>query len=290
MTYTPVTIRDLVRAAANRLKRARIPEPRLEAESLLSHLLQRDRSWLMAHDDATLPKSSTKAYARMIAKRALRIPFAHIVGEQGFYGRMFTVTKDVLIPRPETELLVETVLARSGERELFLDVGTGSGAIGLTLLAERPKSKAILYDVSARARAVAKTNAKRLHLGRRARIEKIDIVKGPLKEPQKRPVIAANLPYLPFAAWKKTQPEIRVHEPRLALVSGKDGLDHYRALFARLACWNRPPRLLVLEAEPGQFKNLSRFAESAMPGAKIETLADLHGDERLLVAEYKNTP
>lgn len=283
-------VRDLTSAAASRLKGARIPEPLLEAESLLSYLLKKDLAWLLAHPEAPVLPTKMKAYATLVACRARHVPFAQLVGEKGFYGRTFVVTKDVLIPRPETELLVEAVLARTKGGETFLDIGTGSGAIGLTLAAERPNSKAVLYDVSAKALAVAKTNAKKLRLGRRVRLAKIDILKNRFLEPGGQVTIVANLPYLPLATWKKAQPEVRAHEPKLALVSGKDGLDHYRALFKQLARWKRSPKLLALEAEPGQFKELARLTAAAMPGATVTILKDLHGDERVLVAEYQNAP
>ena len=288
-----MTIRDLVTAAASRLKRARILEPRLEAESLLSHLLKRDLAWLLAHDDTSVPTAFAKTYATMVAKRTRHVPFAQIVGEKGFYGRVFLVTKDVLIPRPETELLVQAVLdsnLRWNDKTVILDIGTGSGAIGLTLAAEHPKAKAILYDVSAKALAVAATNAKRFKLGRRVRLAKLDILKKRLPEQKDQTIIVANLPYLPLATWKKAQPEVRAHEPKLALVSGKDGLDHYRALFKNLVRWKRPPLLLALEAEPGQFVELATLTRETMPQAEIEILKDLHGDERVLVAAHKNTP
>ncbi|WKZ29031.1 MAG: peptide chain release factor N(5)-glutamine methyltransferase [Patescibacteria group bacterium] len=283
-------VRDLTSAAASRLKRARIPEPLLEAESLLARLLKKDLAWLLAHPEAPVSPATAKAYATGVAARARHVPFAQIIGERGFYGRVFTVTKDVLIPRPETELLVEAVLARTKDGETFLDIGTGSGAIGLTLAAERANNKAVLYDVSAKALAVAKTNARRLKLGRRVRFAKIDILKNRFQEPRGPVAIVANLPYLPIATWKHAQPEVRMHEPKLALVSGKDGLDHYRALFKHVARWKRPPKLLALEAEPGQFKELAQLAASAMPGASVTILKDLHRDERILIAEYQNAP
>lgn len=297
-----MTIHDLVTAAASRLKRARIPEPRLEAESLFSHLLKRDLAWLLAHDDAPVPTGFAKAYAAMVAKRARRVPFAQIVGEKGFYGRVFTVTKDVLIPRPETEQLVEAVLsflssrAKRSEAEgsVFLDLGTGSGAIGLTLAAELPDVRVIVTDISEKALRVARQNARRLKLSRRVSFKKIDIRKNRsldfARDDKRGVILVANLPYLPLATWKKAQSEVRDHEPKLALVSGKDGLDHYRALFKKLVQWRRPPSLLALEAEPGQFEELARLARETMPQATIEVLKDLHGDERVLIAEHKNTP
>ncbi len=304
-----MTIRDLIIVATSRLKSARIPEPRLEAESLLAHLLKRDLAWMLAHADALVSKERAKTYAALISKRTRHVPFAQIVGEKGFYGRVFNVTKDVLIPRPETELLIEAVLsavAASGmppripvgmrggvtgaaaETATILDVGTGSGAIGLTLAAELPKTRAILCDISAKALSVAKQNARRMKLTRRISFKKIDILKNRsldfTRDDKRNIILVANLPYLPLATWQAAQPEVRAHEPKLALVSGKDGLDHYRALFKNLVRWKRLPALLALEAEPGQFEELSRLVRNTIPDARIEILKDLHGDARVLLA------
>ncbi len=287
-----MTVRELAASAADRLKRARIPEPRREAESLLAHALGRDGAWIVGHADDAVPSAEAKAYAAMIARRATHEPFAYVVGERWFYGRKFRVTKDVLIPRPETELLIEAVLAAApnGSSEI-LDIGTGSGAIGLTLAAELPKAKAVLYDISKRALDVARLNARALKLGRRVRLGRHDILKMTLPEPKGGfRILAANLPYLPLASWAKAAPEVRLREPKLALVSGKDGLDHYRALYKSLARWKRGPELLALEADPGQFAELRRMTAALLPGAGIEVRKDLHGDERILVASKRKRP
>lgn len=284
-----MTIKDAVVAAADRLKRARIPEARLEAESLLGHLVKKDLAWLLAHGDAGLAPPRAKAYAALVARRARRTPFAYLVGEKGFYGRAFSVTPAVLIPRPATETLVDAVLSILPPEAdaTILDVGTGSGAIGLTLAAERPRAKALLCDVSARALAVARRNARRLKLGRRARLAKIDILKRRLPEPEGATVVVANLPYLTAAHVRAAEPEVGRHEPRLALVSGHDGLDHYRALIKDLVRWKRPPELLAFEAGPGQFAELSRLVREAFPRLRIGLLKDLHGDDRVLIASMR---
>jgi len=288
-----MTVRELIASAADRLKRARVPEPRREAESLLAHALGRDGVWIVAHAESPVAPADAKAFAAMIARRAAHEPFAYVVGEKWFYGRRFRVTKDVLIPRPETELLVEAILARlpADAVATIVDVGTGSGVIGLTLAVERPKAKTVLCDVSAKALAVARGNVRVMKLGRRARLVRLDVLKRLPPEPKSGfTVLAANLPYLPLKTWKKTAPEVRLREPKLALVSGDDGLVHYRALFRKLARWKRPPDLLALEAEPGQFPELRRLTAALMPDAEIEVLKDLYGDERVLVASKRKRP
>lgn len=286
-----MTIAHLVAAAADRLKRARIPDPRREAESLLAHALGKDEAWVMAHPEARLSPPRAKAFAAMIARRAARTPFAYVVGHRYFYGRRFQVTPAVLVPRPETEILAQAVLEDSPDGARFVDVGTGSGAIGLTLVAERPKAKAFLYDVSKKALEVARRNARALKLGRRVRLGKLDILKERLPEPKGAFVaVAANLPYLPTDGWKKTWPEVRLHEPKTALVSGKDGLDHYRALVKALARWKRAPDLLAIEAEPSQMPELARLTETLLPGARVRVLKDLYGDDRVLIATTRKRP
>lgn len=283
-----MTVAALISAAADRLKRARIDQPRLEAESLLASLLKRDLSWPLAHPEAEVAPERARTFAALIAKRAARVPYAYLLGEKAFYGRTFRVTPATLIPRPSTEGLIEGLLAQAPKTATtVLDIGTGTGAVGLTLAAELPKAKAVLYDVSKKALEVARANARALKLGRRVRLARLDILRQPLPEPKGFVIVAANLPYLPAAEWKKTWPEVRLHEPKLALVSGPDGMRHYRALFKRLARWKRPPGLIGLEAEPGQFAELSRLALGRMPGARLEVLKDLHGDDRILVASKR---
>jgi release factor glutamine methyltransferase len=294
-------VEEILKAAAVELARGGIKEARREAESLLAHALRKDAAWVLAHAEAAVPPVVLRRFRSMVARRVRRIPYAYVVGEKWFYGRPFLVTPAVLIPRPETELLVEAVLAfcqRSsvkGRRFSILDVGTGSGAVGLTLAAELRAARVTALDISVRALRVARRNAALLKLDRRVSFARADILKGRLPGVTgHRPrvtgprIVVANLPYLPERAWRKTAPEVHAYEPKPALVSGRDGLRHYRALFMTLARWKRPPDLLALEAEPGQFAELRRLAGAAMPSARVEVLEDLHGDERILIADARD--
>lgn len=294
-----MTVASLISASADRLKRARIEQPRLEAESLLAFLLKRDPSWPLAHPEAEVAPAIANAFATLIARRARRVPYAYLTGEKGFYGSSFVVTKGTLIPRPETETLVDAVLSflssrskRSAAEESIsiLDIGTGSGAIGLTLAAEIPHARVTAIDASEKALRVARLNAKRLKVGGRVKFLKYDILKPDRSLVFAREnrdgirIVTANLPYLPIDTWKRAQPEVRMHEPRLALVSGRDGLRHYRALFRQLARWKRPLALLAIEAEPEHMRALVRLVHEVWPRARTEIFNDLHGDARVLTA------
>ena len=169
---------------------------------------------------------------------------------------------------------------------MIFDVGTGSGAVGLTLAAELPQARAVLADVSAGALAVARTNARRLGLAGRVSFKRLDILK-PSPAPKLAGgflIVAANLPYLPAARYRRTMPDVKEFEPKLALVSGKDGLDHYRALMKRLAEWRREPDLLLLEADPPQFGALKKLVAAALPRHRLEIQKDLAGNARVLLA------
>jgi release factor glutamine methyltransferase len=269
-----------------------------EAEILLAHVLRRPKEYVLAHPEAPVPKTHTGEFLRLCARRAKHEPLAYLLGEKWFYGRPFFVDKNVLIPRPETETLVQAILDTGpyeDEKPLIIDVGTGSGAVGLTLAAELHHAQAVLLDVSPKALAVARHNARRLKLSRRVRLLRIDILKKTASQKLTpdaflrrrkygRLIIAANLPYLPTATYRKSQPEVRVHEPRLALVSGRDGLDHYRALMDRLREAGLAPDLLLLEADPPQFAALKKVVRGALPGHRLEIKKDLAGNARVLLA------
>jgi release factor glutamine methyltransferase len=275
------TIRDEIARGAARLREAGVADERLTASLLLARALGVDRVHLVAHPERELTAREAVAYARALERRAAREPFQHITGVQEFYGLAFEVTPEVLIPRPETELLVETAerLWRGGGR--VLDVGTGSGCLAVTLALRLPGATVTATDLSAAALAVARRNAVR-H-GARVDFARADLtaaLSGPFE------LLVSNPPYIPDADVEALEPEVRDHEPRLALAGGTDGLDAYRRLFADAPRVLAPDGRLVCELGIGQAAALGALARAS--GLEVvEVLADLQGIPRTLVAKQR---
>lgn len=249
--------------------------PRLTAEVLLCHLLGRDRAWLYAHCEEPLDPDRLAAYGAMLEERLAGKPTQYITGRQEFYGREFLVTADVLIPRPETEHVVECALELAGDARQILDAGCGSGAIAITLSLEmnRPIWAA---DISAAALAVAAENARRL--GAQLRLLASDWTSAFAS--RSLDLVVSNPPYVPEAERVGLQREVREFEPAVALFSGPAGLNAYRSLVADAARVLRPGGWLVLEIG---YRTLD--AVQAMFGAgwgARRTKADLAGLPRVL--------
>jgi release factor glutamine methyltransferase len=236
--------------------------PRLDAQLLLGALLRRNTAWLFAHADEPLPEAIRGSYSQALERRALGEPVAYILGEAGFYGRRFAVTPDVLVPRPESELLVNCALSELRTLPIhapqLCDVGTGSGILATTLAAEIPGARVTAIDVSEAALAVAAGNA-RTH-----RVEgRIDFVLGDLFEALPARLrfdgIVANLPYV-RASELASAPDPTSFEPRLALDGGSDGLAVYRRLLAKAGDALAPHGWLLMEAGPDTVPALAALA------------------------------
>ena len=278
-------LRDLVDAARTQLVAAGIPvdEAALDAELLMRDVLAWDRaSWIASRDEAAAP-AAAQAFARAIARRAGREPMAYIRGVQEFYGRVFHVAPGVLIPRPETELLVDealTLLAGQATPRI-VDVGTGSGCLAITLALESPGATVAATDLSADALAIARANA--TALGVTARIDfrhtsLLDGVSGPFD------LIVTNPPYVPEREAATLAPEVVVHEPRLALFGGPDGLRDVRALVALAATALTPGGTLVMEIGVGQWPDVRHALTEAGLGTHARVRSDLQGIPRAVVA------
>ena len=277
------SIEATLREAAARLSEAGVDSPRLDAELLLAHALGRDRAYLLAHPEQPLsPKQSTR-FDALVARRAAREPLAYITGRRWFFGLEFEVTRDALIPRPETETLVEMALdwlARRDDREQprVADVGTGSGAIAVSL-AMHAAVEIVALDASFAALRLARANARRHRVAAR-----IHFVQGDLLAPLAATfdLIVANLPYIPTADLAHLMPEVRDYEPRSALDGGPDGLRVIERLLAQAPARLKKGGALLLEIGHGQGENASALARRYFPRARVEVHRDLAGRERVL--------
>lgn len=276
-----VTVGQAVAAAASRL--AASEHPSREAQVLLAQVLGVERSWLLAHPEAELDAAQAVAFETGIARLKAGEPLPYILGEWEFFGLRLQVSPAVLIPRPETELLVETALAwlaAHPSRRRAADVGTGSGCIPVALAANCADLQIVAGDVSSAALQVSAANAERHGLQ-----EQITLVESDLLSSMDGPfdLITANLPYIPEARL----PELAVSkwEPKLALGGGSDGLRFIEPFLAQAVAKSTPKALILAEIDASLEGQVARVAEKLWPGAAIEVRKDLAGVPRLLVVE-----
>lgn len=277
--------------AAEELKEGGIDRPWFEAQLLLAWVLGWDAGRVAAHDEDIPSPQQTCRFRRAVAKRKGRMPSAYITGKKSFMNWDFFVAEGVLIPRPESEILVEHAvrqLVRSfpGEEIIFADIGTGSGAIGLSILLALPAGVLHAVDSSPRALEIAGQNAIALGVGERVSFYRGDLL-APLDHLRGRLMgIVANLPYVALDEYRRLQPEIRRYEPRDALVSGRDGLDHYRRFFGQLTGYLRPGGLLFVEIgwDQGE-KMMALFGEEEFSSPALIT--DLAGLPRVVWGRVK---
>ncbi len=266
-------IGEALSASTDALRAAGVAEPRLDAELLLAEATGWDRARLAANPEAGLEPPAARRFAEMVRRRLRREPVAYILGRRGFRDLELAVDPRVLIPRPETELLVELALELEPRR--VLDVGTGSGAIALAVAAELPGCEVVATDTSAGALAVAGANAERLGLA--ARVELVEAMLSPGLGGFD--LVLANLPYVSEAEWAGLEPEVTEWEPREALLAGSDGLDVLRAAIPAAA---GVAPVVGLEVGAGQAATASELAMEAGFGA-VETRSDLAGIPRVVV-------
>ena len=259
--------------------------PRLDAEVLLSHVLKKERIYLYVHFDEPLEAGELGEYRELVKRRVQHVPVAYLIGSREFMGLSFQVTPAVLIPRPETELLVQAAIERLRGRKdesTFADIGTGSGAICLSVLHYVPEARAETVDISAEARQVAEQNAELLGLSQR-----ILFHTGNLLEPlqgKKFHAILSNPPYIPDADIAGLSEEVRGAEPRLALAGGTDGLDFYRRLAAEAADYLEEDGFLAMELGIHQAEPVRKLLEADGRLPHIEIQKDLAGIERVVIA------
>jgi release factor glutamine methyltransferase len=280
-----MTVSEALRLATPRLRAAGIADAACDAELLLRHVLGFDRGALLSREGEELTADQEAQYLALVAQRETRRPLQHLTGIQAFYGRDFVVSPDVLIPRPETEVLVEAALERLpvAEPAVVVDIGTGTGCIALTLAAERAATEVHALDISREALDVARTNAQRLGLASRVRFYQGDLAL-PLRDMVRRvDLVASNPPYVDAAEFASLMPEVRDHEPRLALVPVPDVPRMYRRLAGGARRLLRPAGALLLEVGQGQAEEVSAIC--SREGFQVERVVpDLAGIPRVVVA------
>lgn len=277
-----MTAAEALAAAASRLRAAGVPDPARDARMLLAHAASVDaaRITLIAPED--LAPDIEERFDALISLRAVRVPVSHLVGEREFYGRKFKVSRDVLDPRPETETLVEAALAEPFAS--VLDLGTGSGCILLSLLAERPRAVGVGVDLSEAACLQASTNA--VHLGLAPRVEILQSdwfsdVRGSFD------LIVSNPPYLSSDEYDAAQPELTQHEPRMALTDDGDGLDAYRLLAEHSPRFLAPGGRVLVEIGWQQGAAVQAIFDKA-GACDISVLSDLDGRDRVISARFND--
>jgi release factor glutamine methyltransferase len=280
----PITIGQALRRAAERLA-AVADRPFAEAERLLAHRLRVERTTLLAHPERYLSDAEADTYTALVAKRASGFPLPYLLGTIEFYGFTFEVTPDVLIPRPETELLVDLALGklRDWHYPRVVDVGTGSGCIAVTLAAKAPAMKVCATDISMAALRVAQANGRRLGVADRLTWLQADVLSA--LAPSSLDLIVSNPPYVSTPEWEELPTSVR-EEPRLALLAGGEGLDVIERLLAQAARRLSPRGCLLVEIGEVQGQAARSLAETAFNaarrGVEIRLHRDLAGKDRVL--------
>jgi len=253
---------------------------------LLAHVLSCTPTDLFVHPERTLSAAQEAEFKALIARRANHEPVAYLTGHRAFFDLDLFVDARVLIPRPETELLVEHALelAQRRSQPRIVDVGTGSGAIAVSLAVHLPQAAIWAVDLSAEALAVAQVNARRYRVE-----ERITFAQGELLSPVPGPVdlIVANLPYVSEAEFAELPPDVRCYEPRLALLAGVDGLAAIRALLNQAPPYLAPGGALVGEIGAGQGKAVLALARQAFPQARVQVLRDYTHLDRIILIDLE---
>jgi release factor glutamine methyltransferase len=278
------TIAEILKEAASELDNAGVPDARREAGSLLSFILGRDRTYLISHAEDETDENSFVRLREFVERRAAGQPLQYITGVQDFYGREFCVTPDVLIPRPETELLVEAALQIVGRTAPFIcDVGAGSGCIAVTLLCELANARALAIDKSPAALEIAKLNAQTFSVADRASFVISDCFDS-LEHRYGFDLIVSNPPYVAEAALKGLQREVRDHEPLIALSPGGDGLSVIRRLIDEGPAFVKPNGHLLMEIGFDQGEAVENLVKDSAWSLR-EIRADLQGIPRIVVLQ-----
>ncbi len=288
-------VRTTLKNGLAQLREARVPSFTIAAELLLLHALGRDRTWLYAHPEEQVSPADADRFFALVARRVNGEPTQHLTGKQEFWGLEFEVTRDVLIPRPETEHVIEVALDRLAVREIragskqtltgeglrIADIGTGSGCIAIALAKELPAVAIYATDISSAALAVAQRNAARQNVADRIRFSEGNLLDGiaPLLD-----LIASNPPYIGRRETASLMREVRDYEPEIALYGGEEGYEFYADLITQSAAHLKPTGLLVLELGHSSLPAVQPLLDSPA-WTNVAVTNDLSGIPRVLAAE-----
>ena len=281
-----MNIAEALREASRILQDAGVPEARREAGSLLSFVIARDRTFLISHAEDQIDEPSLDQFRDAVERRAAGEPLQYITGVQDFFGREFRVTPDVLIPRPETELLVEAALEVVSDASLICDVGTGSGCIAVTLLCEIVAARAVALDKSPAALKIAKFNAEKLAVADRAVFVISDCFQSLDSREHHFDLIASNPPYVSAEVVPELQREVRDHEPLVALSPGPDGLSMIRKLLLEAAAFLKQNGHLIMEIGFDQGEKVQSIVDVDV-WRLLELRPDLQGIPRIVVLQKR---
>ncbi len=298
---TDRSVRSQLKQGISHLRSANVPSFTLAAELLLLHVAGHDRAWLYAHPEEVLSPEVANHYLSLLQRRASGEPTQHLTGKQEFWGLEFEVTPDVLIPRPETEHLIEVSLDRLALRELLagrpprlsgnsltlVDIGTGSGCIAIALAKELPDATVYAADISAAALSVARRNAARLGFADRVRFLESTLFAA--FTPLRFDLIVSNPPYISRRTAETLAREVRDHEPEVALYGGEEGYEFYVELVPQSYEFLKPGGLLVLELGHDSLPAVQPLLESRY-WTNLGVTNDLAGIPRVLAAERLPTP
>jgi release factor glutamine methyltransferase len=280
-----MNIAEALKEASRILQNAGVPEARREAGSLLSFVITEDRTFLISHAEDQLDEQSLDQFRQVVERRAAGEPLQYIIGVQDFFGRQFRVTPDVLIPRPETELLVEAALEVTTSKDaLICDVGTGSGCIAITLLCEKAAARAVAVDKSAAALEIAKQNAAKQNVSERAVFFVSDCFDALDPNAYQFDLIVSNPPYVSASALPGLQREVRDHEPLVALSPGPDGLSVIRRLLTEAPAYLKPNGHLVMEIGFDQGEHVRDLIDESV-WSFLEIRPDLQSIPRIVVLQ-----
>jgi release factor glutamine methyltransferase len=291
-------IRGALKQGIAQLRNAQVPSYTLAAELLLLHVLGRDRAWMYAHPEEEMAAADAERYWGLIGRRAKGEPTQHLTGKQEFWGLEFEVTADVLIPRPETEHVIEVALDRLGLRELragrrqksdgagleIADIGTGSGCIAIALAKELPAAALVATDISSAAIQVARRNATRHGVSSRMQFLECNLLEALADSPLLFDLIASNPPYIGRREAATLVREVREHEPEMALYGGEEGYELYAGLIAQAATHLKPGGVMVLELGHSSLPAVRPLLDHST-WTSVGVTNDLAGIERVLAAE-----